>query len=107
MAQPKIHKDNAQRQAAYRRRSGSKSVTQTELASLARSLHPVLQDAVEYSALPLPNELVDARPDVTIRNLIRFFDPIYDPIRNPNGKHRRKTESFEREGGENNTATQK
>jgi len=24
-----------------------------------------------------------------MRNLIKFFDPIYDPFRSPNGKHER------------------
>ena len=95
MAQSKMYTDNAQRQAAYRQRKGTKSVTQRDLAMLARGLHNVLKDAVEYSTLPLPNELVDARTDVTMRNLIRFFDPIYDPVRNPNGKHHRNPRSIE------------
>ena len=97
MPQPKMYKDNAQRQAAYRQRKGTKSVPQRDLAMLARSLHNVLKDAVELSTLPLPDELVDARTDVTLRNLIRFFDPIYDPVRNPDGKHHRKPRCPEEE----------
>ena len=97
MAQPKIYKDNAQRQAAYRRRRGAKPVTKAALASLAHSLNWVLEDAVEYSTFPLPNELVAAQTEVTLRNLIQFFDPIYDPVRNPNGKHHRKPRYLELE----------
>ncbi len=97
MAQPKRYKDNAQRQAAYRQRKGAKSVTQRDLAMFARGLHYVLKDAVEYSTLPLPDELVDVRTDVTLRNLIRFFDPIYDPVRNSNGKHHRKPKGIDLE----------
>jgi len=97
MAQPKVYKDNAQKQAAYRRRKGTKPVTKADLAGLAHSLNAVLEDAVEYSAFPLPNELVDARTEVTLRNLIQFFDPIYHHIRNPNGKHHRKPRYLESE----------
>jgi hypothetical protein len=97
MPQPKIYKDNAQRQAAYRRRKGPKSVTKAALAQLAHGLNVVLNDAVEYSTLPLPNELVDVRTEVTLRNLIRFFNQIYDPVTNPNGKIHRKPRYFELE----------
>ena len=115
MPQGKVYSSNAQRQAAYRKRSKCQRATQAELAALARSLHAVIQDAVDYSTFPLPKELAAARPDVTLRNLIKFLDPIYDPVRNPDGKHRRRSELFEIEeaiknkenqGGEHDAATQ-
>lgn len=93
MPQPRIHTDNAKRQAAYRQRRGRLRATQAELAGLAETLHFVLQDAVEYNTFPLPYELVADRSEVTMSNLIRFFDPIYDPVRNPNGKLQRKHRS--------------
>lgn len=107
MTQAKVHNSNAQRQAAYRKRSKYQRATQAELATLARSLHAVIQDAVDYSTFPLPNELAAARPDVTLKNLIKFFDPIYDPVRNPEGKHRRRSELFEMEETKANSITQK
>jgi hypothetical protein len=97
MPQPKVHKNNAQRQAAYRRRKGPQKVTQAELAMLARGLHGVIQTAVVYEDFPLPHELAAARPEQTIRNLIRFFDVVYDPVRNPNGRHKRRPEAEEME----------
>ena len=97
MPQPKIHKDNAGRQAAYRQRKGRQRATQAELAMLARGLHAVIQTAVVYSEFPLPHEIAAAKPELTLRNLIQFLDPIYDPVRNPNGKHHRRRELDEKE----------
>ena len=90
MPQPRIYEDNAERQAAYRRRKGRQMPTQNELAELAWGLHFVIKEAVEYSAFPLPSELSAASPEITLRNLMKFFDVIYDPVRNPNGKIHRK-----------------
>lgn len=89
MPQPKIHRDAAERQAAYRQRKRSQRATQAELASLARSLHAVIQTAVMYVDFPLDKDVAAARPEQAISNLIRALDPIYDPVRNPNGTHGR------------------
>jgi len=97
MPRSRIHTDNAQRQAAYRKRKGRSRATQAELAGLANTLQIVIQDAVEYLAFPLPGELLAATPEATLRNLIRYFDPIYDPVRNPNGKHIRRQNSLKQE----------
>jgi hypothetical protein len=96
MPQPKIHKDNAQRQAAYRQRKGRQKPKQAELASLAWRLHDVIQTAIEYDDLPIPHELAATRPEQTIKNLIRYFDVVYDLVRNPNGKHQRKPRAEEK-----------
>jgi len=88
MPQPRRYADNAQKQAAYRQRKGRKA-TQSELAMLALSLNAVIETAIENGEFPLPQDLLAARPEETLRNLIRFFDPIYDPVRNPHGKHKR------------------
>ena len=101
MSQPKIYKDQAQKQAAYRQRKGRQRATQSELAVLARGLHAVIQTAVVYSEFPLPQELAAAKPELTLRNLIQFFDVIYDPVRNPNGKHHRRPELQGKEEPEN------
>lgn len=89
MPQARVYKDDAQRQAAYRKRKGARQATQSELAGLARSLHAVIQTAVVYDEFPLPGEVAAGRPEQTMKNLIRFFDPIYDPVMNPNGRHGR------------------
>ncbi len=102
MPQPKLHKDNAQRQAAYRQRKGTQKATQAELAMLARALHAVVQTAIVYEEFPLPNELAAARPEQTMRNLIQFFDVVFDPVRNPNGKHHRRPGWAETEGPKTN-----
>lgn len=95
MPQTKIYKDDAQRQAAYRQRKGRKYATQAELAMLARGLHAVIKTAVVYKDFPLPYELAAARPEQTLSNLIQFFDVVYDPVRNPKGKHHRRPEAEE------------
>jgi hypothetical protein len=97
MPQPRIYKDDAQRQAAYRQRKGRQRATHAELATLARSLHAVIQTAIVHDEFPLPHELAAARPEQTMRNLMQFFDPIYDPVRNPNGKLRRPLDLIEKE----------
>jgi hypothetical protein len=87
--QPKIYKNSAERQAAYRQRKGVRTATQSELANLARNLHYTIEAAIVYNEFPLPTELSGCRPEHTLRNLIRYLDPIYDPVRNPNGKYER------------------
>jgi hypothetical protein len=59
------------------------------MADLAVALCIVINDAQECGTLPLPNELVADKHDQTLKNLIRYLDPIYDPVRNPNGRFRR------------------
>ena len=97
MPQPRIYNDNAQRQAAYRQRKKYQRDTQAELATLGRGLHAVIQTAVVHCVFPLPTEIAAARPEATLRNLTQFFDPVYDPVRNPNGTVRRRQEFFEME----------
>jgi len=57
MSQPKIYKNSAERQAAYRKRKGIRSATQRELAGLARNLHYIIQTAIVYNELPLSPDL--------------------------------------------------
>lgn len=101
MSQQRTHESPAERQSAYRRRQYRHNATQSDLATLARSLHSVIQSAVVYKEFPLlevpvgrmhpvlNEELAAARPYETMMNLIRFFNIVYDPVRNPDGKHRR------------------
>ena len=107
MPQPRIHESHAKRQAAYLARKKSQLQIQAELATLGRSLHAVIQTAVVYSAFPLPDEVAAGRPDATLRNLIRFFDPIYDPIANPNGTVQRRSDFFKMEDTKTNQPTSK
>ena len=107
MPQPRIHTNPAQRQAAYTARKKSQMQSQAQLATLGRNLHAVIQTAVVYSAFPLPPELAAARPDATLMNLIRFFDPIYDPITNPNGIVQRTSDFIKMEDTKTNQPTSK
>lgn len=73
MPQPRIHENNAKRQAAYMQRKRRHLARQSELATLARNLHAIIQSAVVRSAFPLPMDLAAATPDATMKNLIQFF----------------------------------
>lgn len=82
MPRPKQYSDNAEKQAAYRERHPErKPAPQDRLAMLARSLHLVLQEAIEQDKCPLPHRILDARADLTLRNLIYYLDPDPDPVR--------------------------
>jgi len=107
MPQPRIYDNRAARQAAYLARKKSQQQTQAQLAALGRSLHAVIQTAVVYSAFPLPPELAAAKPEETLKNLTHFFDPIYDPVHNPKGKVKRRSEFFDMEETKANSKTQK
>jgi hypothetical protein len=107
MTQSRIYNSDAQRQAAYRTRQKSQREAQAQLAMLGRNLHAIIQTAVVYSVFPLPAELAAAKPDATLRNLIRFFDPIYDPVTNPNGKVQRRSEFFTMEDTKTGTPKRK
>jgi hypothetical protein len=74
MPQPRIHENCAKRQAAYMQRKRRSLARQSELATLARNLHAIIQSAVVRSTFPLPKDLAAATPDATLKNLIRFFD---------------------------------
>jgi hypothetical protein len=64
----------AERQAAYRERHrGEQPAREGLLASLARSLHACLRDAVRADQSALPAELLGHRADDTLRNLIRYI----------------------------------
>ena len=82
MPTPKQFATNAARQAAYRERHAARRPpTEAQLAILARSLHVVVTEAVEAGLHNLPASLVGEQPDQTLRNLIRYFDPHPDPVR--------------------------
>jgi hypothetical protein len=82
MPRPKQYTDNAQRQAAYRQRHPEHRPPREDvLARLARSLHVVLEEAVQQPDCVLPAHLLGARADETLRNLIRYLDPKPDPYR--------------------------
>ena len=76
----KRYRSNAHRQATYRQRK-PKPATQAQLATLARSLHTVIGDAIEAGTFPLPEALLAATVEETLRNLIYHFDPDKDHIR--------------------------
>ena len=42
---------------------------------LARSLHVVLEEALQQPGCVLPAHLLGTRADETLRNLIRYLDP--------------------------------
>ena len=68
MSNPKRHESNAERQAAYRRRNAdSKPPTEAELASLARSLHIVIEEALEQGSTILPADVLGAHAGETLR----------------------------------------
>lgn len=74
MPQPRIYNDPAARQAAYRQRKRRQLARQAALATLARSLHAVIQMAVMRSAFPLPMDLAAATPEATLNNLIHSLE---------------------------------
>lgn len=89
MSRSKEYTTNAQRQAAYRQRHRNKQPPrEATLATLGRSLHARLQEAVEAGQSVLPPELLGERSDETLRNLIRYIylhtdqgqaDPLFAP----------------------------
>ncbi len=71
MTRPRQYQTNAEKQAAYRQRHAAQSPPREGyLASLARSLHGELREAVHAQESVLPPELLGAAPDETLRNLI-------------------------------------
>jgi len=96
MPRAKAYATNAQRQAAYRaRHQNQQPPCEATLATLARSLHGVFEDAVEANQSVLPPELLGKRADETLRNLIRYIylhtdrgqaDPVWNPAPSQQGK---------------------
>ena len=65
---------NAEKQAAYRQRHAAQQRPRAAyLAALARSLHGVLQDAVAAHTSPVPDALLGAQADETLRHLIHYI----------------------------------
>jgi hypothetical protein len=74
MPREREYESAAARQAAYRaRHRGEEAPLQGYLAALARTLHGELQSAVASGRSPVPAELITARTDETLRNLIRYL----------------------------------
>jgi hypothetical protein len=74
MAQERLYRNNAVRQAAYRARHRDREPPrQSELAALARSLHGTLSRAVCRGESRLPEELLGERANETLRRLIRYL----------------------------------
>ena len=74
MPRPREYTSNAERQEAYRaRHRGRELPTQASLASYARSLHGWLHQAVRAGRSPWPQDLLGARADETMHNLIRYL----------------------------------
>jgi hypothetical protein len=74
MPRPREYANAAARQAAYRaRHRAQEPPRQGYLASLARTLHGQLQDAVAAGRSPVPAALIVPRTDDTLRNLIRYL----------------------------------
>lgn len=89
MPQPRIYRDQAEKQAAYRYRNGKQRPIKTLLANLALQLHSAISDAVECDTWPLPKELLGAQAENTLVNLIALYNPVYNEFSNPNGKFKR------------------
>ena len=85
MPQPKLHKNAAQRQDAYRSRHPK--VTQARLAGLARSINCVVEDDSQHEHRRLPADIVGGDIVQTLRNLICWIDPIKDTISHPDWDH--------------------
>jgi len=74
MPRPRQYQNNAEKQAAYRQRHAAQMPPREGyLASLARSLHGQLREAVHDQESVLPPELLGAAADETLRNLIRYI----------------------------------
>ena len=73
MARERIYRSNAERQAAYRARQWQREVVpQRRLASLGQELHGRLRQAVAEGKNRVPAEVLGARADETLINLIRY-----------------------------------
>jgi DNA replication protein DnaC len=82
MPTERIHKNAAERQAAYRVGRPEKKMPREDLrANLARSLHYTIEEALDHGTCPLPRELLGARADVTMKNRISCLHPNPDPVR--------------------------
>lgn len=87
MPTPRQYRTNAERQAAYRaRHANQKPPREDELAMLARSLHVVLEEALQKPGCVLPAHLLGQRADETLRNLIHFLDPRKEECNPPDPK---------------------
>ena len=74
MPRPRLYKDNAEKQAAYRARHAERlPVRDSLLAAQACSLHSALSDAVRAKTNVLPPELLGRRADETLSNLIHYL----------------------------------
>ena len=74
MPQAREYANNAERQAAYRARHRDREPPrQAVLATQARALHGWLGDAVRAGCSPWPRDLLGARADETMRNLVRYL----------------------------------
>lgn len=74
MPRAREYANNAAKQEAYRQRHAAQQRPRAAyLAALARSLHAVLQDAVEAHASPLPPALLGTQADETLRHLIHYI----------------------------------
>ena len=74
MPQAREYANNAERQAAYRARHRDREPPrQAMLASQARALQGRLGDAVRAGRSPWPGELLGARADETMHNLVRYL----------------------------------
>ncbi len=71
MARPRIHADNAARQAAYRARTPSRAWTPAEMRQAANSLHTVLQFAA--SEVPELAECVGQNARETLAKTTEHF----------------------------------
>lgn len=74
MPRAREYKSNAEKQAAYRQRHAARQPPlEAHLAGLARSLHRVLNGAVQDGHNQLPAELLGANSAQTMRNLINYI----------------------------------
>jgi hypothetical protein len=81
VSRPREYASNAERQAAYRARHADRKPPRQELlARRARTLHYVLQQAIQQDKCPLPHAILGTRADETLRNLIYYLDPEPDPV---------------------------
>ena len=84
MPRPRMYKDNAEKQAAYRERHAERlPVRDSLLAAQARSLHGALSEAVRAKTSVLPPQLLGRRADQTLANLIHYLRSAALPTQEP------------------------
>jgi hypothetical protein len=93
VARERIHRNNAERQAAYRARHADRQpVRQARLAIIGEELHGRLRQAIEAGTNEVPAEVLGKRADETLINLMAYITRgvlLNDPTKDRSGGERR------------------